>query len=83
MRKPFVCSKFERTGSGADDRKGNVGPKKTVVTLEIAAKVSEIVQQNPRKSIGRNASATNLKYTSTQKTLKNVQPTAVSIQNPK
>ena len=63
--------KFEWTGSLADDRKGDVGPRQTVVTLENAAKVSGIVQQNPRKNILCIASPTGLKYTSMQKILKN------------
>lgn len=67
----MLFAKFERTGSVDDDRKGNVGPRQTVVTPENAAKVSGIVQQNPRKSIRRIASEAGLKYTSTQKILKN------------
>ena len=67
----MLFMKFERTGSEADDRKGNVGPRQTVVTLENAAKVSGIVQQNPRKNILCIASPTGLKYTSMQKILKN------------
>ena len=41
--------KFEQTAKVADDRKGNVGRGQTVITPENAAKVSGIVQQNPRK----------------------------------
>ena len=43
----MLFSKFERTGSMADVRKGNVGPRQTVVTLENTAEISGIVQQNP------------------------------------
>ena len=73
MRKTIrmLFAKFERTGSEADDRKGNVGPRQIVVTLENAAKISGIIQQNPRKNIRWIASATGLKYKSTQKILKN------------
>ncbi|KFM66908.1 Transposable element Tcb1 transposase, partial [Stegodyphus mimosarum] len=67
----MLFAKFEWTGSVPDDRKGNVGPTQTVVTPENATKVSGIVQQNPRKRIQRIASETGLKYTSTQKILKN------------
>ena len=69
IRMLFV--KFERAGSMADDWKGNVGPRQTVLTPKNAAKVSRIVQQNFRKSILWIASATDLDYTSTQKILKN------------
>ncbi|GBL98188.1 hypothetical protein AVEN_268274-1 [Araneus ventricosus] len=52
MQKPFarLFAKFERTGSVDDNRVGNVGPRKTVVTPENVAKVSGIVQQNPRNT---------------------------------
>ena len=66
----MLFATFERTGSVADDRKGNVGPRQTVLILENAAKVSGLVQQNTRKNIRWIASATSLKYTSTQKILK-------------
>ena len=69
IRKLFV--KFERIDSKADDRKVNLGPRQIVVTPENAAKFSVIVHQNPKKRIRRIASATGLKYTSTQKILKN------------
>ena len=69
IRMLFV--KFAPTGSVAVDRKGNVGPNQTVVNPENAAKVSGIVQQNPGKSIRWIASETSLKYTSTQKNIKN------------
>ena len=64
----MLFAKFERTGSVADDRKRNVRPRQTVVTLEYTAKFSGIVQQNPKKNIRQIASETVLKYTSTQKT---------------
>ncbi|GBM37393.1 hypothetical protein AVEN_28345-1 [Araneus ventricosus] len=59
IRKLFV--KFERTGSVDDNRVGNVGPRQTVVTPENVAKISGIVQQNPRNTVRRIASETGLK----------------------
>ncbi|GBL88043.1 hypothetical protein AVEN_133702-1 [Araneus ventricosus] len=69
IRKLFA--KFERTDSVDDNRVGNVGPRQTVVTPENVAKVSGIVQQNPRNTVRRIASETGLKRTSTQKILRN------------
>ncbi|GBM86135.1 hypothetical protein AVEN_75409-1 [Araneus ventricosus] len=66
-----IFSKFERAGSMDDNRVGNVGPRQTVVTPENVAKVSGIVQQNPRNTVRRIASETGLKRSSTQKILRN------------
>ncbi|GBL81981.1 hypothetical protein AVEN_50561-1 [Araneus ventricosus] len=44
-----------------DNRVLNVGPRQTVVTSENVAKVSGIVQQNPRNTVLRLASETGLK----------------------
>ncbi|GBL99160.1 hypothetical protein AVEN_64148-1 [Araneus ventricosus] len=66
-----IFAKFERTGNVDDNRVGNVGPRQTVVTPENVAKVSGIVQQNPRKIVRRIASETGLKRSSTQKILRN------------
>ncbi|GBO21534.1 hypothetical protein AVEN_63099-1 [Araneus ventricosus] len=73
-----IFSKFERTGSVDDNRVGNVGPRHTVVTPENVAKVSRIVQQNPRNSIRRD-------WFEAFKYAKNIEkmPTDVSMQNPK
>ncbi|GBN33276.1 hypothetical protein AVEN_122847-1 [Araneus ventricosus] len=62
MQKPFarLFAKFERTGSVDDNREGNVGPRQTVVTPGVA-KVSGILQQNPRNIVRRIASETGLK----------------------
>ncbi|GBL79038.1 hypothetical protein AVEN_48989-1 [Araneus ventricosus] len=49
IRRHFA--KFERTGSVDDNRVGNVGLGQTVVTSENVAKVSVIVQQNPRNTV--------------------------------
>ena len=49
----MLFAKFQRTGSVDDDRKGNVGPRQTIVTPENVAKVSRTVQKNPRKNIRR------------------------------
>ncbi|GBO27634.1 hypothetical protein AVEN_88474-1 [Araneus ventricosus] len=68
IRKLFA--KFERTGSVDDNRVGNVGPRQIVVTPENVAKVSEIVQQNPRNTVRRIASGIGLKRSSTQKILR-------------
>ncbi|GBN67990.1 hypothetical protein AVEN_157759-1 [Araneus ventricosus] len=51
--------------------KRNVGPRQTVVTSENVAKVSGIVQQNPRNTVRRIASETGLKRSGTQKILRN------------
>ncbi|GBN35678.1 hypothetical protein AVEN_121275-1 [Araneus ventricosus] len=69
IRKLFA--KFERRGSVDDNRVVNVGPRQTVVISENVAKVSGIVQQNPRNTIRRIASETGLKRSSTQKILRN------------
>ncbi|GBN37907.1 hypothetical protein AVEN_265073-1 [Araneus ventricosus] len=69
IRKLFA--KFERIGSVDDNRVGNVGPRQTVVTPENVAKVSGIVQQNPRNTVQRIASYTGLKRSSTQKIMAN------------
>ena len=53
----------------ADDRKGNVGSRQTVVTPENAAKTSSVVRQNPKNSIRRITSGTNLQYMKTQKNI--------------
>ena len=50
----MLFAKFEV----ADDPKGNVGPRQSVVTPENSANVSEIAQQNPKKSIRQITSAT-------------------------
>ncbi|GBM50518.1 hypothetical protein AVEN_160740-1 [Araneus ventricosus] len=50
---------------------GNVGPRQTVVAPENVAKVSGIVQQNPRNTVRRIASETGLKCLITQKILRN------------
>ncbi|GBO38360.1 hypothetical protein AVEN_134840-1 [Araneus ventricosus] len=63
IRKLFA--EFEWTGSGDDNRVGNVGPRQTVVTPENVAKVSGIVQQNTRNTVRRIASETGLKCSST------------------
>ncbi|GBL89446.1 hypothetical protein AVEN_87796-1 [Araneus ventricosus] len=65
IRKLFA--KFERTGSVDDNRVGNVGSRQTVDTPENVAKVSGIVQQNPRNTVRTIASETGLKHSSTQK----------------
>ncbi|GBM00765.1 hypothetical protein AVEN_150926-1 [Araneus ventricosus] len=49
IRKLFA--KFERTGSVDDNRVGNVGPRQIAVTPENIAKVSGMVQQNPRNTV--------------------------------
>ncbi|GBO24761.1 hypothetical protein AVEN_74437-1 [Araneus ventricosus] len=69
IRKLFA--KFERAGSVDDNRVGNVGHRQNLVTSENVAKVSGIVQQNPRNSTRRIASETGLKPSSTQKILRN------------
>ncbi|GBM07331.1 hypothetical protein AVEN_198108-1 [Araneus ventricosus] len=69
IRKLFA--KFERTGSVDYNRVGNVGPRQTVVTSENVAKVSGIVQQNPRNTVRRIESEIGLKRSSTQKILRN------------
>ncbi|GBN93261.1 hypothetical protein AVEN_80066-1 [Araneus ventricosus] len=71
IRKLFA--KFERTGSVNDNRVGNVGLRQTVVTCENVAKVSGIVQQNPRNTVRRIASETGLKRSTTQTILRNSQ----------
>ncbi|GBM44771.1 hypothetical protein AVEN_164927-1 [Araneus ventricosus] len=70
IRKLFA--KFEQTGSVDDNRVGNVGPRETVVTPENVAKVSGIVQQNPRNTLRRIASVTGLKRSNKQKILRNI-----------
>ncbi|GBN86028.1 hypothetical protein AVEN_208269-1 [Araneus ventricosus] len=69
IRKLFA--KFERAGSVDDNRVGNVGHRQNLVTPENVAKVSGIVQQNPRNSARRIASEPGLKPSSTQKILRN------------
>ncbi|GBM01602.1 hypothetical protein AVEN_60019-1 [Araneus ventricosus] len=69
IRKLFA--KFERTGSVDDNRARNVGPRQTVATSENVAKVSGIVQQNPRNTVRRIALETGLKRSGTQKILRN------------
>ncbi|GBN58960.1 hypothetical protein AVEN_263602-1, partial [Araneus ventricosus] len=66
--KPFASfsSNSKRTGSVDDNRVGNVGPRQTVVTPENVAKVSVIVQQNPRNTVRRIASETGLKLSSSE-----------------
>ncbi|GBO27612.1 hypothetical protein AVEN_101000-1 [Araneus ventricosus] len=83
MQKPFASTSPNSKGPGSvdDNQVGNVGPRQTAVTSENGAKVSGIVQQNPRNTVRRIASEAGLKRSNTQKILK--QPTDVSIQNPK
>ncbi|GBM08148.1 hypothetical protein AVEN_214478-1 [Araneus ventricosus] len=69
IRKLFA--KFERTGSVDDNPVGNVGPRQTAVTPENVAKVSGIVQQNPKNTIRRIASEIGLKRSSTKKISRN------------
>ncbi|GBL72750.1 hypothetical protein AVEN_127977-1 [Araneus ventricosus] len=69
IRKLFA--RFEWTGSVNDNRVRNVGPRQTVVTPENVAKVSGIVQQNPRNTVRRITSETSLKCSSMQKILRN------------
>ncbi|GBM35788.1 hypothetical protein AVEN_108978-1 [Araneus ventricosus] len=66
-----LFARFERTGSVDDNRVENVGSRQTVVTPENVAKVSGIVQQNPRHTVGRIASETGLKRSSTQTIFRN------------
>ncbi|GBN12472.1 hypothetical protein AVEN_118301-1 [Araneus ventricosus] len=51
-----LSAKFERTYSVDDNQVGNVGPRQSVVTPENVAKVSGIVQLNPRNTVQRIAS---------------------------
>ncbi|GBN03245.1 hypothetical protein AVEN_229024-1 [Araneus ventricosus] len=67
-----LFAEFERTGSVDDNRVGNVGPRQTVVTPEYVAKVSGIVQQNPRNTVHRIVSDIGFKRSSTQKILRNL-----------
>ncbi|GBO05546.1 hypothetical protein AVEN_3557-1 [Araneus ventricosus] len=58
---PKLFAKFERTVSVDDNPAGNVGPRQTVVTSKNVAKVSGVVEQNPRNTVRRIASETGLK----------------------
>ncbi|GBN68580.1 hypothetical protein AVEN_195974-1 [Araneus ventricosus] len=73
MQKPLarVFAKFKRSGSVDDNRVGNVGPRRTVVTPENVVKVSGIFQQNPKNTVRRIASETGLKRSSMQNILRN------------
>ncbi|GBN32329.1 hypothetical protein AVEN_206084-1 [Araneus ventricosus] len=62
FRKLFA--KFERTGTVDDNRVRNVGLRQTVVTPENVAKVSGIVQQNPKNTVRRISSESGLKRSS-------------------
>lgn len=64
-----LFDKFERTGSVSDNRMGNAGRTKTVVSPRNVINVSEILQQNPKNRFQKIASETVLKYSSTQKIL--------------
>jgi len=61
-----LVDKFEETGNLADNLSGVVGAKKTIVTPENTAKVQEILEKSPRKSIRRLAQQAGLKKSSTQ-----------------